>query len=542
MTFKKIFLSLFFLCLFPVSVFAKDKPQVLFINQVRGEECCSKGNLANLEKQVGAFVTDKIPAYFVLRYDALTNQSYVDYIKQQISANPDLIRLGLMIEITPKLAEDSGVKYHDTENHWYEAQNCFTIGYQKQDRKKIIDKLFSAFRGQFGSYPRLVSAWLIDTDSLNYMHDKYGVNADQITREQWGQDSYTLYGGPPHYPYPASRNWAFIPDFTEKNPVIMLRQTVTDPLYNYGETKKAYTTQPNDYAISGLDFEYFKKLTNQALFDQKSTGFALLGLENSMEDKYQQDFIGQVDYINEIKDQVSFPDLDQLKNYWQKQTDTSYSGKDLINGTDNRAEFVTTAYFRRRIRTRSGKTFTTDYRYYDKKLTDPYDDYVAKKAGYWIVPYALDYSHVYNIASSVFPETRNDLSLDTQPKLTISRLSAYSFNNNRMENYPYYMPEAIARKIDRFKSQVEIITGKMTTIKFFSRDSFGYPANIADPVTMEIFPQNDEVKTTNDSSLYTFTFPNDSQNLQDITLSSDKKTVKKILLFPQPFSFIKLVF
>ncbi|MCL4363882.1 hypothetical protein M1328_01440 [Patescibacteria group bacterium] len=59
---------------------------------------------------------------------------------------------------------------------------------------------------------------------------------------------------------------------------------------------------------------------------------------------------------------------------------------------------------------------------------------------------------------------------------------------------------------------------------------------------MEIFPQNDEVKTTNDSSLYTFTFPNDSQNLQDITLSSDKKTVKKILLFPQPFSFIKLVF
>jgi hypothetical protein len=50
-----------------------------------------------------------------------------------------------------------------------------------------------------------------------------------------GVDSYTLYGGPVHYPYYPSQNWALVPAAqNNENMPIIVRQTITDPVYNYG--------------------------------------------------------------------------------------------------------------------------------------------------------------------------------------------------------------------------------------------------------------------------------------------------------------------
>ncbi|MBI5127023.1 hypothetical protein HZA76_01030 [Candidatus Roizmanbacteria bacterium] len=538
MKFLKILLISLLFFFLPVLSFAKEKPQVIFINQVRGEECCSKGNLDNLEKQVNAFIQYQIPAFFVIRYDALANPEYVDYLKQK-TANSPLIKLGLMIEITPNLAAHSGVKYKDTEERWFEAQNSFTVGYQKDDRKKIIDRLFSTFKKTFGYYPSITSSWLIDTETLNYIHDRYKVLAQQITREQWGQDSYTLYGGPPHYPYPASRNWAFIPDFKEKNPALILRQTVTDPLYNYGETKKAFTSQPNDYIGSGLDFNYFQKLINQALFKQKNSGFALLGLENSMEENYQNEYLKQIEYVSQLKSQVVFPDLKQLLTYWIKQQTTFYSGKDLINNSDNQAEFVTTPEFRKRVRTSGGKVFTTDYRYFDSGFSDPYTDYVAKKYGYWIVPYAIDYSHTYHV-NSIFPETRNDFIIDKQPTFKIGKTDPKKFNEKRFANYPLYLPEPFEREINRFKSLTDIKIDRTINIDFFAKDQFGYPVNISSPLSIRTDPRIDNIKYQPDSSKHSYIIPNDKLDSLTIDIISDKKIVKQIYLFPRFLPLFKI--
>ncbi len=536
---KKILLFVFYLLfIFPSSIFAKEKPQVVFINQVRGEECCSKGNLDNLEKQVNAFVQYQIPAFFVIRYDALANPEYVDYLKQQTVANPN-IKLGLMIEITPHLAIDSGVKYKDGEERWFEAQNSFTIGYEKEDRKKIIDRLFTIFKKDFGYYPSLTSSWLIDTESLNYMHDRYRVAAQQITREQWGQDSYTLYGGPPHYPYPASRNWAFIPDFKEKNPVLILRQTVTDPLYNYGETKKAFTSQPNDYLVSGLDFNYFQKLLNQSLFEQKTTGFALLGLENSMEENYQNEYLKQIEYISQLKDRMAFPDLKQLSAYWQKQQTTSYSGKDLIKGTNNQVEFITTPESRKRVRKSKGKIFTTDYRYFSSEFSDPYTGYTAIKYGYWIVPYAIDYSHIYK-PETIFPDTRNDFIINKQPDFKIEKTNPKKINEKRLANYPIYLPEPFEREIDRFRSLTNIKIGRTIQIDFFAKDRFGYPVNISSPLTIKTDPKIENIEYWPDSAKHSYIIPNDKLDSLTINIISDKKTVKQIFLFPRFLPLLKI--
>ena len=86
------------------------------------------------------------------------------------------------------------------------------IGYQPDDRKKLIDTYMTAFQNAFGYYPATSVSWMIDPLSLAYLQQKYGVSVQEITREQWGTDSYTIYGGPPHYPYKPSQNWAIVPD------------------------------------------------------------------------------------------------------------------------------------------------------------------------------------------------------------------------------------------------------------------------------------------------------------------------------------------
>lgn len=368
----------------------KTLPQVLFINQVRGGECCAKGTLDNLKLQINAFTKLNVPAGFALRYDVLTDKKYIDFLAEQSIKYPAITRLGLMIEVTPQLAKDAGVKYKEKESTWFEAQNAFTIGYPPEERKKLVDFLFKKFFENFGYYPNLTSAWMIDTNTLNYINKKYGIKVHQITREQQETDSYTLYGGPPHYPYPASYKWLLVPDYQRNNAPLIVRQTITDPVYNFEDKTNAFTSQPNDYANDGKTFEYFKQLVYQALFNQPKgqTGFALLGLENSMDLKFQEEYLKQINHIASLKKEgkIILPDVSQLKTFWPEKKITIYYGKDLINNLDKFVYWITAPKYRLRLLLNNGKLSISDLRIYDKTLVDPYLKIPAKKGGHWIIP------------------------------------------------------------------------------------------------------------------------------------------------------------
>lgn len=397
-----------------------DPAHILIINQVRGEVCCDKGSLDNLKIQIDAFLKNNIPAYFVLRYDTLKDEKYVSFLKQLSENNNNIIKLGLLLEITPDLAKDSEVNYHGNQSKWYEAQNSYSIGYSFDDNKKIIDTLFTAFRDVYGFYPKVTSSWMIETQTLNYLSKTYGVKLHQITKEQWSTDSYTIYGGPPHYPFPASEKWVLIPDYNRVNAPLIVRQTITDPLYNYGDPKSVFTSQPNDYMRDKKDFEYFKKLIEQAINQPQQTGFGLLGLETSMDEVYQQEYVKQIDYLTKLKEQqrIQFPNLDKLSDYWGKNKISVYWGKDLINNTKNEAFWITTPAYRIRLRLNNNQIGITDIRLFSTEYIDPYSQEIANKEGFWIVPYLIDGSHWYNSSinkqlsqygiENLFPDIKKD--------------------------------------------------------------------------------------------------------------------------------------
>ena len=369
----------------------------VIINQVRGATCCGAGSVDAMRRQLDIAVERELPSTFVIRYDALNDTRYTDVLRSYRDRYPTLIQLGAMIEIIPTLAEDAGVPYTGNLDSWFHAQHAFTIGYAPSDREKIIDTLMERYKVVFGRYPTTTSAWLIDTPSVNRLHTRYGVLSHQITREQWGTDSYTLYGGPPHYPYPASTSWAFMPDYTDTtSSMLMLRQTVTDPMLNYGDTNSAHTSQPNDYARDGKSIAYYHTLLTNA-FQQPAgqVGFALLGLENSMSDVYQEAYGEQLQWLadkqNDFNVKIVFADDAAMRKAY---TSSSVSIYGRTEGTLG-AWFVTTPRYRIRIRKSGDHIAITDIRIYGVKFTDPYTTRVALHEGFWIAPFLLDGSRWY---------------------------------------------------------------------------------------------------------------------------------------------------
>lgn len=475
--FTLILLLLISILVLNTSVQANSPGDVLFIGQVRGQECCSPGSLENLQNQIKQHIKYNIPIILAFRYDALINSSWMEIIKEYIKDNSSLITPAILFEITPQLAKDSGVKHKITNDTWYEAQNIFSVGYPQEDRIKIANKLFNTFFEVFNSYPTISSAWMIDTQTLNYIHNNFGVKIFQITREQYGVDSYTLYGGPPHYPYPASRNWLFILNYDFDNPVLIVRQTVSDPLYNYGDDTSTFTSQPNDYLRGDKDISYFKKLLNYTIArNNTGRGFANLGLENSMDKKYQDEYFKQIkiirDYSNLNKVKL-ITDLEDFYNYWRKQKITIYDGEEDVGGIVNRAAWITTPNYRIRMILQGSRLSITDLRVYDKEFKDPYYDKQALKSGYWIVPYLID--------GSVEREENNNSLLDFFKKKKIDSQQFIVRHTNDIKNHNdrISLPDIsdnqsyeIEKNKDNISIKYKSLNNKIIRLKFFENQIY----------------------------------------------------------------------
>lgn len=478
-----------------------NQPQrIVIINQVRGGECCEPGSLATLQSFIAALKQRQLSATFTVRYDALKDEQFVTELKKLPTSqlvnkpiNQPSYELGLFLEITPTLANESGVEYKGSAANWYQAQYAYLIGYEPNDRKKIIDRIFGTFKQQFGYYPTTTTAWMIDTDSLNYVKEKYGSAVHQITREQWGTDSYTLSGGPVHYPYLADKSWAFLPmnqpasqpsneatDQLTTKSTLIVRQTISDPLRNYGDATSAFTSQPNDYLIDRKTTDYFKKLLLQSL-DQPANqyGFALIGLENSMREEVNTEFQNQLEFVENLtkerahlRVQTAAQFNEEYRQKWQSQAITSITGKDLIGDSSHQTIWINTPQYRARILRKDNTVAMTDFRLYQPNneattqsinessrqlttqpvnqetdqptnslLSDPYNQIVAHTHGYWVTPFVIDGSRFYQlnqtqplsplqrmkeaVKASVLPEYtyREQVVLPSQNELTTQPMS-----------------------------------------------------------------------------------------------------------------------
>lgn len=183
-------------------------------------------------KQIETVKKYNLPVTWLLDYIAVCDKRFKEAIEELES-----YEIGVWLEFSKPLVEKAGFEWRGREGHIWETHcnHAFTVGYTLEQRKKCIDIIMQDFKKIFGYYPKSVGAWIIDAYSLNYMYEKYGIEASCICRDQWGTDGITLWGGYYGQGYYPSKNNIFSPAQTLENQinVPVFRMLGSCPIYQY---------------------------------------------------------------------------------------------------------------------------------------------------------------------------------------------------------------------------------------------------------------------------------------------------------------------
>lgn len=175
------------------------------------------------------------PGTYALKYDALMEPRYQQLLKEYLDENDEL---GVWWEITEPLCSRAGVGFRDTRQELeYDdrVDSAYCLGYSPEERKLLVDAYMADFYAIYGYYPANIGAWVMDSVTIGYAREKYGVKAACICRDQVATDGFTLWGGWPNGVYFPSRDNAFIPASTEEMQldIPVFRLLGPDPIYNF---------------------------------------------------------------------------------------------------------------------------------------------------------------------------------------------------------------------------------------------------------------------------------------------------------------------
>ena len=247
------------------------------------------------------------PGTYALKYDALMEPRYQALLKEYLDEHDEV---SAWWEITEPLCIRAGVPFRGHE--WAEeyddrVDSAYCIGYTPEERKRLVDAYMADFRVVFGKYPETIGSWVLDSVTLQYAAEAYGVAGGAICRDQMGTDGFTLWGGWPNGPYYPSKGNEFIPAQTAENQinVPMFRLRGPDPIYNFEADVRdglqgVYTLEPS--WVTGRDPGFitwlFTRLTDE---DALGIGYAQVGQENNfLWENIQPGLIPQLQILEDL--------------------------------------------------------------------------------------------------------------------------------------------------------------------------------------------------------------------------------------------------
>lgn len=207
-----------------------------------------------VEEQIKLMDKYGIRGSFLIEYDALINPKYQKLLKEKALPNNEV---GGWWEITEPHVKAAGLQWRGRYPwDWY-ANVGFSTGYTPEEREILVDVYMDKYKEVFGEYPKSVGSWFIDSHSLAYMRDKYGIEASVSCRDQIGTDGYNLWGGYWQGGYYPSRKNFYIPAQTQANQidVPVFRMLGSDPIAQYdsglGGNHQAVVTLEPVYGNAG---------------------------------------------------------------------------------------------------------------------------------------------------------------------------------------------------------------------------------------------------------------------------------------------------
>lgn len=257
-----------------------------------------------IQKQIQVVRQYGLPATYALKYDALTDERYQKLLLENADPQDEI---SAWWEITGDLCEKAGVRFRGKVSEEFDERvnSAYSIGYEPEERKRLVDAYMDTFHSVFGRYPRSIGSWVLDTVTLEYAAQKYGITAGATCRDQIGTDGFTLWGGYPNGVYYPSRRNENIPAQSAENQlsVPVFRLLGPDPIYNFEQNLRpdlygmVFTLEPA--WLTGRDMNWvtwmFDNLTEE---DALGIGYAQVGQENNfLWENIGPGYIPQLDYL-----------------------------------------------------------------------------------------------------------------------------------------------------------------------------------------------------------------------------------------------------
>ena len=204
------------------------------VNFIRGVEPRMPTDLLlPVQKQMELILEHRLPATWLLQYDALVSGAFVAFLKAQMTSEQEV---GFWFEMNEKLCDAAGVAWRGRPGFEWDSEPpvAFTIGYSKAERVKLADAAMQTFKATFGHFPRAVASWNLDSISMAHLSEQYGVDAFAVCRDQIATDGFTIWGAPIAGYYPSKVNcWS--PALNVRNQIHtpVFRMLGQDPVYYY---------------------------------------------------------------------------------------------------------------------------------------------------------------------------------------------------------------------------------------------------------------------------------------------------------------------
>ncbi len=360
------FLVFIFLSFVPAA-HAADENFVTPVFPVRDRQYWREdGNYRHFAALRDIVLDSKLPATWLLHYDVLTDKELIDQIKEF----PQNQEIGLFLEVTRKLAEDSYVLFDWEHDQWSSANKLFLSGYSLSDRQKIIDNAFNSFKQIFGYYPHSYGAWYTDVYSMEYIKSKYNADINLGLADQYSTDGYQTWGQYINQPYIVSKKSAIEPakDNDDSTGVLKVLWAPREPTLSFGDSVEFsnFSLQLNDYfRTKKLPHLYFTDLI-QDLTTRVSGPISqvVIGLEVAeVNDDYLSELKNQLSDLKELPLKVST--LNEFNKVYKEKFNLVSPPLFLSSSVNGKASYwYMSPQFRMGIFVENGQVILKDLRYY----------------------------------------------------------------------------------------------------------------------------------------------------------------------------------
>lgn len=372
------------------------------INFVRASEPRAEDDsflLETFKREVELCARYDFPSTFLFQYDALILPEYTDYIKTVLPTG----ETGLWLETVGQLVKKCGIEWRGRNDWDWHNDVGFLIGYTPREREKLIDEAFSEYKKVFGEHPKSVGSWHIDAYSLNYIAEKYSVNAACICKEQTGTDGYTLWGGVYSGAYFPSVNNMLCPASSEKNKINIpvFRMLGSDPVAQYDNgiesESKAQGVESLEpvYPDSGGSERWVR-----GFFDNNYNGkslalaYAQAGQENSFGCDIFNALPMQFEVFEELRaaGKIKIEALGESGRRFSSMFSLTPPQSQCFDyapdGSDSKTMWYNSSKYRINIHLRNGVLYIRDLHIFDERMKEAYltERVTSHKCGYYTLP------------------------------------------------------------------------------------------------------------------------------------------------------------